>query len=62
MSHWHQSATRVDCSQRKALKAEVAQAYLDARLREMLAAEDPDVFLGVVNPVQAADQLRSSPP
>lgn len=55
MSHWHQSATRIDCSQRKALKAVDAQAYLDARLREMLAAADPDAFLGAVTSPPGAD-------
>lgn len=57
MTHWHQSPTRLDCSQRKALRVDVARDYLDARLREMVAAEDPEAFLGAVNPVQAADQL-----
>lgn len=57
MSHWHKSATRGDCSQRKALRVEQARDHLDKRLREMLAAEDPEAFLGAVNPAQAADQL-----
>lgn len=57
MTHWHVSPTRLDCSQRTALRVELARDYLDARLREMIAAEDPDAFLGVVGSQQAADQL-----
>jgi len=57
MTHWHVSATRPDCNQRKALRVEQARDYLDHRLREMIAAEDPDAFLGARGGREAANQL-----
>ena len=59
-SHWQQSNVRPDCSQRKTLKYENARAYLDKRLREMVASLSPDTFWGVshTTPVGHTDALR----
>lgn len=57
MTHWNQSPTRPDCSQRKALSFLAAKAYIDKRLREMVAAEDPEAFLGTTQRTSSPDNL-----
>ncbi|MBK8035346.1 MAG: hypothetical protein IPK17_38740 [Chloroflexi bacterium] len=57
VTHWHQSHTRPDCSQRIALKFDEAKRYIDKRLREMIAASDPEAFLGPSVSAQPIDNI-----
>jgi len=59
-SRYDSSPTRPDCNERSYLREAVAQAYIDARLREMLALEDAASFLvDTPPPADTAQQLAA---
>lgn len=55
MTHWRESATRPDCSQRTSLTFDTAKTYIDKRLREMVAAMNSDAFFGIATPDRSSN-------
>jgi DNA invertase Pin-like site-specific DNA recombinase/uncharacterized protein (UPF0335 family) len=47
MTHWSQSATRSDCSQRKGLREQDAKAYVYGLLSKSIEANAPEVIAGL---------------
>lgn len=57
-SRYEKSSTRPDCDARRYLSEKRAQAYIDQRLREMLATGNPATFLPVSQDELANDQQQ----
>lgn len=59
-SRYEKSSTRPDCGVRRYLSEKRARAYIDQRLREMLAAGDPSAFLpaSTVEPTNGIQQIE----